>query len=120
MSSSAWTPTETVSITSGRRATVVRSVADIPGWSATGLHDGHSSPVALHRDGLVQSFSVPQGTTLVTFAYDAPGLKAGLGLSGLGIVALLVLGLLSLAGRRRGRPRRGSAAAAGRPSPPRT
>ena len=119
VSSSAWTPTETVSITSGRRATVVRSVADIPGWSATGLHDGHSSPIALHRDGLVQSFSVPQGRTLVTFRYDAPGLRAGLGLTGLGIVALLVLGLLSVTGRRRGRSRPG-AAAAGRPSSPRT
>jgi hypothetical protein len=62
---------------------------------------------------------VPQGRTLVTFRYDAPGLRAGLGLTGLGIVALLVLGLLSVTGRRRGRSRPG-AGAAGRPSSPRT
>ena len=101
VSSSPFTPTETVAITSSASGTVVRSVADIPGWSATSDHDGQSRPIALHRDGLVQSFAVSKGTTLVTFRYDAPGLRPALVLSGIGLVALLVLGLLALASRRR-------------------
>jgi hypothetical protein len=81
-------------------------VADIPGWSATSDHDGQSRPIALHRDGLVQSFAVSKGTTFVTFRYDAPGLRPALVLLGLGLVALAVLGILALASRRRrsGRP----------------
>jgi hypothetical protein len=96
--SSPWTPTETVAVTSAAPATVVRSVADIPGWSATGKHDGRSGAILLRRDGLVQSFAVPEGTTLVTFTYAPPGLEAGLTASGLGIVAMLILALAWLAG----------------------
>ena len=99
--SSPWTPTETVSVTSAAPATIVRAVADIPGWSATGDHDDRSAPIALHRDGLVQSFAVPEGTTLVTFAYAAPGLATGLAASGSGIAAILILGLAAIALCRR-------------------
>jgi hypothetical protein len=105
VSSSPFTPTETVAITSSVPATVVRSVANLPGWSATGSHEGHSRPIVLHRDGLVQSFAVPEGTTLVTFRYDAPGLRPGLALSGFGAIGFLVMALLALARRRR-RPSR--------------
>ena len=99
--SSPWTPTETVAVTSAVPATVVRSVADIPGWSATGTHDGRAGVVSLRRDGLVQSFAVPKGTTLVTFTYSPPGLTAGLAASGLGIAAMLVIGLFAIALSRR-------------------
>ncbi len=99
--SSPWTPTETVAITSAAPATIVRSVADVPGWSATGDHDGRAKVIALHRDGLVQSFSVPKGTTLITFTYAPPGLGAGLAASGLGIVAILLLALAAIALSRR-------------------
>ena len=101
VSSSPWTPTETVAITSAAPATIVRSVADIPGWSATGEHDGRSEAILLRRDGLVQSFAVPEGTTLVTFAYAAPGLGAGLAASGLGLAAMVLLGLAATALSRR-------------------
>ena len=100
-SSSPWTPTETVAITSAAPATIVRSVADIPGWSATGKHDGRSGAILLRRDGLVQSFAVPEGTTLVTFAYAAPGLGSGLAASGLGLAAMILLGLAAIALSRR-------------------
>jgi uncharacterized membrane protein YfhO len=76
-------------------------VADIPGWSAIGNHDGRAETIALHRDGLVQSFAVPEGTTLVTFNYAPPGLGAGLAASGLGIAAILILGLAAIALSRR-------------------
>ena len=101
VSSSPWTPAETVAVTSAAPATIVRSVADIPGWSATGNHDGRAETIALHRDGLVQSFAVPEGTTLVTFNYAPPGLGASLAASGLGIAAMLILGLAAIALSRR-------------------
>lgn len=94
----------------------MRSVADIPGWSATDSHDGRTTAVALRRDGLVQSFAVPAGTSLVTFRYNPPGLHTGIVTSAAGLGALLVLGLAALAiwaRRRRSRPALDAAARAG-------
>ena len=54
-------PTETVSVTSSAPATMVRSVADIPGWHATENHDGQTHETPVRSAGLVQSVSVPQG-----------------------------------------------------------
>ncbi len=106
--SSPWTPTETVEVTSALPVTIVRSVADIPGWKASGYHDGRTRAIAIQRDGLVQSFSVAKGTTLVSFTYQAPGLKAGLAASASGVVVmlLLALGALVAAKRRSLRPNR--------------
>jgi len=101
LKSSPFTPTEEVAVTSAAPATVSRAVADIPGWSATGNHDGRSVAIALHRDGLVQSFEVPRGKTLVTFTYTAPGLGAGLATSAVGLAAVLALGLVAIASSRR-------------------
>ena len=101
LGSSPFTPTEEVVVTSAAPATVARAVADIPGWSAAGNHDGRSGAIALHRDGLVQSFEVPSGTTLVTFTYSAPGLRAGLATSASGLAAILALGLVAIASCRR-------------------
>jgi uncharacterized membrane protein YfhO len=84
-----------VEVTSSVAATVVRSVADIPGWKASGDHEGQIRTIALRRDGLVQSFSVPKGTTLVTFSYEAPGLRTGLGLCALGLLVMLLFGLVT-------------------------
>ena len=99
--SSPFTPNETVAVTSATPATVSRAVADIPGWNATANHDGRSATIALHRDGLVQSFDVPSGKTLVTFTYTAPGLGAGLTASALGLAAMLALGVAAIASSRR-------------------
>jgi len=98
---SPWTPTETVAVTARVPTTVVRSVADIPGWSAIDEHDGHTRKIGLRRDGLVQSFAVAKGTSIVTFTYDQPGLRAGLAGSAAGIVALLLLAVAALARRTR-------------------
>jgi hypothetical protein len=57
--------------------------------------------IALHRDGLVQSFEVPMGKTLVTFTYTVPGLGAGLATSAVGLAAVLALGLVAIASSRR-------------------
>ena len=63
---------------------------------------GSAEPIALHRDGLVQSFAVSRGTTLITFTYTPPGLAAGLAASGSGLAAiLLLLGLTAAAFSRR-------------------
>jgi hypothetical protein len=100
--SSPFTPTETVAFTSPLATTIVRSVADIPGWKASDDHDGRTRAIALRRDGLVQSFSVPKGTTVVTFSYQAPGLKTGLTACAVGLLAMLLLALGGLvSGRRR-------------------
>ena len=44
---------------------------------------------------------VPEGTTLVTFTYAPPGLGAGLAASGLGLAAIVLLGLAAIALSRR-------------------
>ena len=117
IASSPWTATETVAVTSAAAATVVRSVADIPGWSATSDHDGRAEAIALHRDGLVQSFDVTRGTTLITFRYAPPGLKAGLSASGLGLTGMLVLALAAIVLSRRPEDRSEEALATGSAGP---
>jgi len=105
--SSPWTPTETVAVTTSGPATVLRSVAAIPGWRATEDKGARAIPLALDRDGLVQSFAVGRGTTIITFTYDPPGLRLGLLGSALGAAGLLVLATLAATGavtrRRKGR-----------------
>jgi hypothetical protein len=104
LQSSPWTPTETVSFTSTAPTKVLRSVAAIPGWSATEVLGGQARPVRLLRSGLVQSFAIPAGTTVVTFTYDPPGLRLGLYASGVGLAALLALGFALAVRSSSGRP----------------
>ena len=101
VSSSPWTATETVAITSPVPATVMRSVAGIPGWQATEQQAGHTRTVTVRTVGLVQAFAVPSGSTLVTLTYEPPGLRSGLVLSALGIAGLLVLAVAAFGRRRR-------------------
>lgn len=105
VSSSPWTGAETLLVTSPRPATLVRSVADIPGWHATETHHGRSVEVAVRRVGLVQGVEVPAGTTEVTFAYDAPGLGAGRAAAAAGTTALAALALEGWRRRRRAKRR---------------
>lgn len=100
---SAYSPTASVTVVALRRSTLVRSVADLPGWQATLTHSGHSSPVRLDRYGLVQAVVVPRGRSVVTFSYDAPGLGSSLELGGLGLV-LAVLAVLVQAVLARKKP----------------
>jgi hypothetical protein len=81
-------------VSSPHGARVIRSVAAIPGWSATWqpLH-GQTTTLTIQRDGLVQAVDVPAGQGVITWSYTSPGFLAGLALSlaaGLLVVLLLV------------------------------
>jgi hypothetical protein len=78
---------------------VVRSVAAIPGWSATWHpRDGPPAALAVHPAGLVQAVDVPSGTGLVTWSYVPPGFRLGGALS-LGAAVLVLLLVLVPAAR---------------------
>ena len=83
-------------------ARVVRSVSDIPGWSATWQpRHGPAAALAVQRDGLVQAVDVPAGLGVITWSYTPPLFPAGLALS-LGATAVLLVVLAWLgAGRTR-------------------
>ncbi len=71
---------------------VVRSVAAIPGWTATWQpRHGAAATLAVQRAGLVQAVDVPPGLGTVTWSYTPPWFPAGLVLS----LAATVLVLLS-------------------------
>lgn len=71
---------------------VLRSMAAIPGWSAT-WHPRHgpAATVAVSREGLVQAIAVPPGQGILTWSYTPPGFPAGLALSLVAVVATLFL-----------------------------
>jgi hypothetical protein len=78
---------------------VIRSVAAIPGWSATWrTRSGKPVPLAIGADGLIQAVDVPPGKGILSWTYISPGFRAGLALS-LGAAALLLL-LVAVACRR--------------------
>ena len=61
---------------------VVRSVAAIPGWTATWQpKQGSARALAVQRDGLVQAVDVPPGLGVVTWRYTPPDFPAGVVLS---------------------------------------
>lgn len=79
---------------------VVRSVADIPGWSASWQpRHGPAVRLAVQSDGVVQAVDIPPGTGTLTWSYTPPRLMAGLALS---LAAAAVLLLLSLGPALRG------------------
>lgn len=110
-------------VTSPRGAVVVRSVAAIPGWSATwtpsgggAAANGRSVGLPVQRDGVVQAVRVPPGSGVLTWRYLAPGLIAGEAISTGALVLLLALALLALsAPLRAARRRREGGAPAGAP-----
>jgi len=72
-------------------ARVVRSVAAIPGWSATWQpRHGPATALTVQRDGVVQAVDVPPGLGVVTWSYTPPRFPAGLTLS-LAATALVLL-----------------------------
>jgi hypothetical protein len=75
---------------------VVRSVAAIPGWTAT-WHpvDGTPTKLDVGRSGLVQVVDVPAGQGILTWSYVSPGFRVGLVLSA--VAALMLLALLATA-----------------------
>jgi hypothetical protein len=88
-------------VSSAHGTEVVRSVSDIPGWTATWKPDGGTAvTLRVSRVGLVQGVKVPPGTGLLTWAYRPPGWKTGWILSLCGLVALAVMLMLALLTRR--------------------
>ena len=82
-------------------ARVVRSVAAIPGWTATWQpKQGPATALAVQRDGLVQAVDVPPGLGVVTWTYTSPGFPAGLVLS-LAATVLVLLFFLAASWVRR-------------------
>ncbi len=84
------------------RTTVLHSVEWIPGWRAEAQRVGGSQVIALtvHRNGLIQSVSVPPGEWVIHYHYHAPHIELGLFGSMLGVLALVVVAVA-----RRRRPR---------------
>ncbi len=91
LASPAWGTVLRVSVRAPEPFTLVRSVADIPGWTATIDGNGHVRPVKIRRDGLVQEVALPAGRYVVVFSYETPGLSVGLLASAAGCLALLAL-----------------------------
>lgn len=93
-------------VSSPHGATVIRSAAAIPGWTARWQPAGHGPATALpvRRSGLVQAVTVPAGRGRLSWRYSPPGARSGLLIS---LAALLVLAGLAAAAmlrRRRARP----------------
>jgi hypothetical protein len=98
-------------------AEVVRGVAFLPGWTATWTPSsgGSTTTLAVRSSGLVQAVDVPGGRGVVTWSYRAPGVVAGLVLTGLGVLVLVALVAGALFVRRARRP--GDRASRLRPEP---
>jgi hypothetical protein len=87
----------------------VRSVAAIPGWTATWRPAaGHPVTLPVRADGVTQAVDVPPGSGMLTWHYAPPHLVAGLGISLTAVVVLLLLcgGTLTRSRDRAGVPLR--------------
>jgi hypothetical protein len=86
---------------SSRGVRVVRSVAAIPGWTATWQpRHGPATTLTVHRDGLVQAVDLPPGLGTVTWTYSPPWFPAGLILSLAATVIILLFFLAANWARR--------------------
>jgi len=94
-----------VAVRSPAGVRVIRSVAAIPGWTAS-WRPQHGPPTALtvDRAGVIQSVAVPAGSGIVTFSYSSPGLRTGLALSAAGLALILALLLVARWRGRRSSP----------------
>ena len=81
-----------IAVRSPHGVRVVRSVAAIPGWTAT-WHpvDGTPTKLDVGRFGLVQVVDVPAGQGVLTWSYVSPGFRVGLVLSAGAVLLLLLL-----------------------------
>ena len=86
-----------VAVSSPAGFRLTRSVAAIPGWTATWHPSaGPSAQLTVHSSGIVQSVDVPAGRGVVTWSYIPPRFVSGVVLS---LFAILVLLVLSFSGR---------------------
>ncbi len=81
-----------VAVRSPHGVRVIRSVAAIPGWSATWHPQaGPATKLDVGRSGLVQVVDVPPGQGILTWTYVSPGFRAGFALSAAAVALLLLL-----------------------------
>jgi hypothetical protein len=82
----------TAAVSSAHGVRLVRSMAAIPGWTAT-WHPRHGPavPLSVRRDGIVQAVDVPPGQGTVTWRYTTPRFGTGLAVSA--AAALCIAGL---------------------------
>jgi hypothetical protein len=102
-------------VSSPHGVSVVRAVADIPGWSATWTPAGtagarHRIHLAVRRDGVVQLVRVPAGRGTLAWDYRAPDLLAGAVSSVVALACLLGLAAVALVTTLAPWSRRGRAA----------
>ncbi|HEX8008514.1 MAG TPA: hypothetical protein VF482_19040 [Trebonia sp.] len=88
---------------------IIRSVAAIPGWTATWQpRRGKATTLPVQRDGLVQAVDVPPGQGLLSWNYVSPRFPAGLALSLAAVVLLIALLVGAAVSRSRLRARLGN------------
>jgi hypothetical protein len=90
-------------VTSATGAVVIRSMASIPGWTATWQPSsgGQAIDLPVRSVGVVQAVTVPPGSGTLSWSYQPKGAWLGLGLSAAG--TLVLLSLLAVSPRRRSR-----------------
>jgi hypothetical protein len=89
----------TATVSSAHGVRLVRSVAAIPGWTATWQpRNGRPVTLSVQRDGIVQAVDVPPGQGTVIWHYTTPQFTTGLAIS---ITAALVTLLFAVAGMGR-------------------
>lgn len=82
----------TATVVSPHGARIIRSVAAIPGWTATWHPErGPATALTVQRDGIVQAVDVPPGHGVLSWNYTTPGFPAGLAMSAAALVALLAM-----------------------------
>jgi hypothetical protein len=87
----------TATVVSPHGARIIRSVAAIPGWTATWHPErGPAVTLTVQRDGIVQAVDVPPGPGILTWNYTTPGFPAGLAMSAAALIALLAMATLGL------------------------
>jgi hypothetical protein len=101
--------TERYLVDASGAARLVRSETYLRGWSATvtpvdarGRPDGPSTRVGVEQAGLLQTAAVPAGRSIVTFVYQPKLAVAGVWISGLALVGLVLAFVVT---RRRTWPR---------------
>ena len=101
--------TERYLVDASGAARLVRSETYVRGWSATvtpvdatGHPVGPAAPVAVEQAGILQTANVPAGRSIVTFVYRPKFAVVGVGISGLVLVGLVLVFVVT---RKRSRPR---------------
>jgi hypothetical protein len=85
-------------VSSAHGVRLVRSVAAIPGWTATwSPRNGQPVTLSVQRDGTVQAVDVPPGQGTVTWHYTTPQFTTGFSIS---ITATIITLLLAVVGVR--------------------